>query len=52
MLVVPNSKIWVDVICNVTQQRMRRVDMEFSVSYADDIEQVEKVFLEIINADE
>lgn len=52
MLVVPNSRIWGDVIRNVTHQRKRRVDMEFSVSYADDIEQVEKVFLEIINADE
>lgn len=52
MLVVPNSRIWGDVIRNVTHQRMRRVDMEFSVSYADDIDQVEKVFLDIINADE
>ena len=26
--------------------------MEFSVSYADEIAQIEKVFLEIINADE
>ena len=52
MLVVSNSKIWGDVIRNVIQQRMCKVDMEFSVSYADDIEQVEKVFLEIINADE
>jgi small conductance mechanosensitive channel len=31
---------------------MCKVDMEFSVSYADEIEQIEKVFLEIINADE
>jgi small conductance mechanosensitive channel len=52
MLVVPNSRIWGDVIRNVTHQRLRRVDMEFSVSYADDIDQVEKVFLDIINADE
>jgi small conductance mechanosensitive channel len=52
MLVVPNSKIWGDVIRNVTHQRERRVDMEFEVSYADDIEHVEKVFVDIINADE
>ena len=52
MLVVSNSKIWGDLIRNVIQQSMCKVDMEFSVSYADEIEQIEKVFLEIINADE
>lgn len=31
-LIIPNSKIWGDVIKNVTAQRMRRVDMVFGVS--------------------
>ena len=35
-LVVPNSKIWGDVIKNVTDQRIRRVDMVFGISYDDD----------------
>lgn len=52
MLVVSNSKIWGDLIRNVIQQSTCKVDMEFSVSYADEIAQIEKVFLEIINADE
>ena len=30
-LVIPNSKIWGDVIKNVTHQRVRRVDMEFGI---------------------
>jgi small conductance mechanosensitive channel len=52
MLVVPNSKIWGDVIRNVTHQRLRRIDMEFRISYSDDIEHAEEVFFNIINNDE
>jgi small conductance mechanosensitive channel len=52
ILVVPNNKICGDVIRNVTHQRDRRVDIEFSVSYSDDIDHAEKVFFDIINADE
>ena len=52
MLVVPNSKIWGDVIRNVTHQRLRRIDMEFRISYSDDIEHAEEVFINIINNDE
>jgi len=33
-LIVPNGKIWGDVIKNVTDQKARRVDMEVCVSYA------------------
>lgn len=51
MLVVPNSKIWGDVIRNVTHQRLRRIDMEFRISYSDDIEHAEEVFFDIINND-
>ncbi len=49
-LVVPNSKIWGDVIKNVTDQHVRRVDMTFGISYQDDIPHAEKV-LESILAD-
>jgi small conductance mechanosensitive channel len=49
-LIVPNGKIWGDVIKNVTHQSMRRVDMKFSVSYADDVEHAEKVLLEILTS--
>jgi small conductance mechanosensitive channel len=36
-VVVPNSKIWGNVIKNVTAQDIRRVDMVFGISYSDDI---------------
>ena len=42
-LVVPNSKIWGDVIKNVTAQKVRRVDLEFGIGYGDDIEKAERV---------
>ena len=49
-LVVPNSKIWGDVIKNVTAQRERRVDLEFGIAYDDDIELAERVLNEIVFA--
>ena len=47
-LVVPNSKIWGDVIKNVTAQGVRRVDMVFGISYGDDIPHAEKVLQSIL----
>ncbi|MDH3903018.1 MAG: mechanosensitive ion channel family protein [Xanthomonadales bacterium] len=51
-LVVPNSKIWGDVIKNVTAQKVRRVDLVFGIGYGDDIEQAERVLHEIVLANE
>jgi len=45
-LVVPNSKIWGDVIKNVTQQKLRRVDLEFGIGYQDDIPRAERILAE------
>jgi small conductance mechanosensitive channel len=47
-LVVPNSKIWGDVIKNVTAQNMRRVDMVFGIGYADDIPKAEGILEDIV----
>ncbi len=47
-LVVPNSRIWGDVIKNVTDQRVRRVDMTFGISYTDDIPHAEQVLKDIL----
>ena len=47
-LVVPNGKIWSDVIKNITAQKIRRVDMVFGISYADDILHTEKVLADIV----
>ncbi|MEM9177413.1 MAG: mechanosensitive ion channel domain-containing protein [Myxococcota bacterium] len=49
-LIVPNSKIWGDVITNVTAQRIRRVDLVFGIGYADEIPKAEGI-LESILAD-
>ena len=47
-LIVPNSKIWGDVIRNYTSQRVRRVDAMFSISYGDSIEQAEEVLAAVL----
>jgi small conductance mechanosensitive channel len=51
-LVVPNNKIWGDVIKNVSSQRTRRVDLVFGISYSDDIPGTEALLREILAADE
>jgi len=51
-LVVPNSKIWGDVIKNVTAQTERRVDLEFGIGYDDDIELTERVLHDIVSSHE
>ena len=47
-LVVPNNKIWGDVIRNVTAQRVRRVDMTFGIGYSDDISHAERILTDIV----
>ena len=48
-LVVPNSKIWGDVIRNVTAQDIRRVDFEFGFSHALDVVRAEEVLASILS---
>jgi small conductance mechanosensitive channel len=49
-LLIPNSKIWGDVVKNVTAQTMRRVDLMFGISYGDDIPKTERILQEIIDS--
>ena len=49
-IIVPNGKIWGDVIKNVTAQTIRRVDLTFGIAYTDDIEKAEKVMAEVVAA--
>ena len=49
-LIVPNNKIWGDVIRNVTAQTTRRVDLVFGIAYEDDVDKAETVLQEIIEA--
>jgi len=49
-MVVPNSKIWSDVITNATGVTERRVDLEFGIGYGDDIEKAEAILAEIVTS--
>ncbi|MEZ9175956.1 mechanosensitive ion channel domain-containing protein [Vibrio kanaloae] len=49
-LVIPNNKIWGDVINNITAERVRRVDMVFGIGYSDDIDKAKSVLNDIIIA--
>jgi small conductance mechanosensitive channel len=51
-LVVPNSKIWGDVIRNITAEPNRRVDMTFGIAYADDVDHAERVLWDIVKSNE
>ena len=51
-LIVPNRKIWGDVIKNVTSESTRRVDLTFRISYGDDIERAERALQEIVERNE
>ncbi len=51
-LILPNSKIWGDVIKNITAQETRRIDMVFGIGYNDDIEKAEKVLHDIVYSHE
>lgn len=48
-MVVPNNKIWQDVIINATNVRTRRVDMEFGAGYDDNIDEVQALLKEIVS---
>ena len=47
-LILPNTKIWQEVIKNVTAQSKRRVDLVFGISYSDDISKAEKILSGIL----
>lgn len=48
VIIVPNSKIWGDIIKNITHERVRRVDMVFGIGYNDDIALAETVLADIV----
>lgn len=51
-LLIPNNKIWNDVIRNVTAQERRRVDFMFGIGYGDDIDEASRVLREIAESTE
>ena len=52
MFVIPNNKIWGDVIKNVTAQDMRRVDMVFGIAYSDDVSKAEAILNDILKSND
>ena len=50
IIVVPNSKIWGDVITNVSASEERRVDLVFGIAYSDNAAQAIKVLTGLVEA--
>jgi len=48
VIVIPNSKVWGDVITNVTASETRRIDLVFGISYGDSIEKAQQVLEEVV----
>jgi small conductance mechanosensitive channel len=48
-MVVPNNRVWGDVITNASGVAERRVDLEFGIGYDDDIDQAQAILEEIVN---
>lgn len=48
-LVIPNNKIWGDVINNLTAQKLRRVDMLFGVGYSENTARVDTILNDILD---
>lgn len=51
-IIVPNAQLANSTITNITRNEIRRLDMEFSVAYGSDIDQVKAVITELISNDE
>ena len=51
VVIIPNSKIMGDNITNYSSKETRRVDLDFGVSYSDDIDKVRTCIQEIVNND-
>jgi small conductance mechanosensitive channel len=51
LMVVPNSKIWGNVILNYAANATRRMDLVFSISYGDNIEAAMRIIKEAIDAE-
>lgn len=50
IIVVPNSKIWGDVITNVSASPERRVDLVFGIGYSDSAQQAISVLADLVAA--
>ena len=50
IIVIPNSKVWGNIITNVTSSPTRRVDLVFGISYEDSIASAQAVLEQVVAA--
>lgn len=48
VITIPNSRVWGDVITNVTASDTRRVDLVFGIGYGDSLERAQAVLEEVV----
>lgn len=51
-IIMPNSRVWGNEIQNLSKFETRRVDMEFGISYRDDMDKAVSLIKEVLDADE
>lgn len=51
-IVIPNSTVWNSEIQNLSKFDTRRVDLEFGISYSDDMDKAIRLIEEVLNEDE
>lgn len=51
-IIIPNSHITTNHIINYTAENKRRVDLNFSISYSDDISHAKRIIAEVANSNE
>lgn len=51
VVIIPNAKMMGDNIINYSTKENRRVDLDFGVSYGDDIDKVRKCIQDVINSE-
>lgn len=50
VIVIPNNKVWGNIIRNVTTSPTRRVDMVFGIGYGDSIPKAQAALAEVVSA--
>lgn len=51
-IILPNSRVWGNRIQNLSRHETRRVDMEFGISYGDNMEKAKQLIQEVLSEDE
>ena len=47
-VLVPNKKVWGEVITNITGMTTRRVDMLFGIGYSDDVDKAQEIIERVV----